>query len=77
MTEAPRKVAILVHDRFGPFTSKTAMALIRYGSDEMVAVVDRSKAQSDAGDHIGQLGEGIPVVSSTKDAVPMAPDVMV
>ncbi len=67
----------MVHDRFGPFTSKTAMALIRYGSDEVVAVVDRSKAPSDAGDHIGQLGEGIPVVSSTKDAVPMAPEVMV
>lgn len=77
MTETPRKVAILVHDRFGPFTSKTAMALIRYGSDEVVAVVDRSKAPSDAGDHIGQLGEGIPVVSSTEDALPLGPEAMV
>ncbi len=77
MTETPRKVAILAHDRFGPFTSKTALALIRYGSDEVVAVVDRSKEAGDASEYIGSVGDGIPVVTRLEEALAMGPDTIV
>ena len=56
---APHRVAVLAHDHFGPFTSKTVMAVIRYGPDRVVAVIDRSKRQGDASEHIGPAGEGI------------------
>lgn len=77
MNDGPRRVAVLVHDRLGPLTSKTALALIRYGTDDVVAVVDRSKGPCDAGEHIGPLGKGIPVVGSVEDSLELEPEVMV
>jgi len=74
--QAPRRAAILAHDRFGPFTSKTAIALIRYGRDRVVAVVDRSKQEADASEYIGEHGEGIPVVGSMAAALAHRPQVL-
>jgi len=73
---AQRRAAILAHDRFGPFTSKTAIALIRYGHDRVVAVIDRSKQEADASEYIGGPGEGIPVVPSMADALAHRPQVL-
>jgi len=73
---APRRAAILAHDRFGPLTSKTAMALIRYGRDRVVAVIDRSKQEGDASEYIGGHGEGIPVVHSMVAALAHRPQVL-
>jgi uncharacterized NAD-dependent epimerase/dehydratase family protein len=73
----PRRVVVIAHDRFGPFTSKTAMAVIRYGSDQVVGVVDRSKGATDAREHIGAIGEGIPVVPSMEDALRFRPDAVI
>ena len=67
----------MAHDRFGPFTSKTALAVIRYGPDRVVAVIDRSKRQGDASEHIGPAGEGIPVVGSVKEALSHDPEAIV
>ena len=69
MSERPRRVAVLVNDRFGPLTSKTAMALIRYGEGQVVAAVDRSKRPVDASEYIGSVGKGIPVVDNIGDAM--------
>jgi uncharacterized NAD-dependent epimerase/dehydratase family protein len=77
MTRTPRRVAVLVHDRFGPFTSKTAIALIRYGKDHVVAVVDRSKRPVDAAEYIGPSGKGIQVVDNIGDALRMDLDAVV
>jgi uncharacterized NAD-dependent epimerase/dehydratase family protein len=75
--DGQRRVAILANDRFGPFTSKTALAVIRYGPDEVVAVIDRSKRAADASEYIGAVGEGIPVVGSVREAMDHDPEVVV
>ncbi len=77
MPTGRRRVAVLVHDRFGPQTSKTAMAIIRYGEDQVVAAVDRSKRPVDASEYIGSPGEGIQVVNSIGDALRMGIDAVV
>jgi uncharacterized NAD-dependent epimerase/dehydratase family protein len=66
----------MAHDRFGPFLSKTAVAVIRYGRDRVVAAVDRSRAPADASEFIGPSGEGIPVVASVADALEHGPEVL-
>ncbi len=64
-----RRAAVLAHERLGSFTSKTAVALIRYGRDRVVAAIDRSKAVADASEYLGRIGEGIPVVPSVRAAL--------
>jgi len=65
---------VIAHDRFDPHGAKTANALIRYGRDPVVAVVDRAKAGGDAGDHIGPHGRGIPIVASVEEGLRYNPD---
>jgi uncharacterized NAD-dependent epimerase/dehydratase family protein len=77
MTGDPRRVAVLVHDRLGPFSCKTALALIRYGTDHVVAAIDRSKRPVDASEYIGPPGKGIRVVSTMGDAIRMGIDTVV
>ncbi|UCC93770.1 MAG: DUF1611 domain-containing protein [Thermoplasmata archaeon] len=77
MTDGRRRVAVLVNDRFGPLTSKTAMAVIRYGSDEVVTAIDRSKRPVDASEYIGPPGKGIPVVDNIGDALRMDLDAVI
>ena len=73
---APRRAAVLAHDRLGPLTSKTAMAIIRYGRDRVVAAIDRSKAGADASEYLGAVAEGIPVVPSLRAALNHKPEVL-
>ncbi len=73
----PQRVALLAHDRFGPFTSKTAVAVIRYGSEDVVAVVDRSKMEGEASEYIGPSGDGIPVVRSVRSALTHRPEALI
>ena len=77
MSRERQRVALLCNDRFGPFTSKTAVAEIRYGMDEVVAVVDRSKMPADASEYIGPVGGGIPVVPSMEEALDLGPEVVI
>lgn len=68
------RLLVLAHDALGPRTAKTANAVVKYAregwsGDEVVAVVDRSKAGQDAGDHLGPHGRGIPVVASVADGL--------
>ena len=73
---SPRRAAVLAHDRLGPLTSKTAMAIIRYGRDRVVAAIDRSKAGADASEYLGAVAEGIPVVPSLRAALNHKPEVL-
>lgn len=77
MSPEPRRVAVLVHDHLGPFTCKTAIALVRYGQDRVVVAVDRSKGPGDASAHVGPVGEGIPVVRSMAEAMDLRPEAVV
>jgi uncharacterized NAD-dependent epimerase/dehydratase family protein len=53
------------------------MALIRYGADEVVVAIDRSKRPVDASEYIGRPGEGIRVVNNIGDALRMDLDAVV
>jgi uncharacterized NAD-dependent epimerase/dehydratase family protein len=53
------------------------MALIRYGTDDVVVAIDRSKRQVDASEYVGPPGKGIRVVNTIGDAIRMDLDAIV
>ncbi|HEV2249883.1 MAG TPA: DUF1611 domain-containing protein [Candidatus Limnocylindria bacterium] len=67
MPEHPR-VAILAEGLLTRQTAKTAIGVIRYAPYPVVAVVDSTRAGSDAAGAIG-VGAGIPVVATVAEAV--------
>ena len=72
------RLALLAHDKFGPQSAKTAMGAIVYSrngwsGDEVACVIDRSKPGRDAGDFLGDVGRGIPIVASARDALALRP----
>ncbi len=66
-TDDRRRIAILAHEKF-PDGAKTATGIIRYGTDEVVAVVDRDAAGTRISDHLDSAQDA-PVVASF-DEVP-------
>lgn len=71
-----RRMVILAEGKFGVFTSKTAACLIRYKLEEVVAVIDSTKAGRRASEFIS-LGENIPIVSSVKESLQFSPNTLV
>ncbi len=67
-----RRFLILAEGSFGPLTSKTANACIRYAESEVVAILDRTCAGRTAGQVLG-FGGDIPVVASFADALVFEP----
>src|SRR6266542_6653901 len=65
--EQPR-VAILAEGQLDRRTAKTAIGVIRYAPYPVVAVVDSTRAGTDAADAIG-VGAGIPVVATIGEAI--------
>jgi uncharacterized NAD-dependent epimerase/dehydratase family protein len=67
---APRRILILgegfSHD---PHYGKTMRGIIRYGPDPVVAILDSGRA--------GETHEGIPIVATVTDALPLEPTVAV
>src|SRR5215218_10314437 len=68
---APRYV-VLAEGSFGPMSSKTANACIRYTPERVVAVVDSTRAGATAEEVLG-FGGAIPVVATMRDAMAFAP----
>jgi uncharacterized NAD-dependent epimerase/dehydratase family protein len=68
---APRFL-ILADGDFGPMTSKTANAIIRYLPERTVGVLDRSLAGKTAQEVLG-FGGGIPVVGSMREGLALQP----
>ena len=61
------KVAILAHEQF-PDRAKTAVGVLRYGDQDVVAVLDREAAGTTVGDHLPDLGDStVPVVESVDE----------
>jgi uncharacterized NAD-dependent epimerase/dehydratase family protein len=60
------RIAILAHEKF-PDRAKTALGLLRYSDDEVVAVLDRDNAGSRVGDFVGDVQDA-PIVASMADA---------
>jgi uncharacterized NAD-dependent epimerase/dehydratase family protein len=72
-----RKIAILAEGYFSLDASKTATGVIRYSRDEVVAVIDSTKAGQDAAQALGvDLGKGIPIVSDINTALSYQPDAL-
>ncbi|HVL88192.1 MAG TPA: DUF1611 domain-containing protein [Candidatus Thermoplasmatota archaeon] len=68
---------LLAHDRFDPLWGKTAVCILRYNPGRAVAVVDRSNAGRDAGEVVGPVGRGVPVVASVEEGLRFGPDEVV
>ncbi|MEP6694424.1 MAG: DUF1611 domain-containing protein [Chloroflexota bacterium] len=69
------RVAILAEGLFTPATAKTAIGVLRYARYQIVAVVDSTRAGTDAADHVG-VGRGVPVVATVDEAVARGADVL-
>src|SRR5450756_1048216 len=64
---APRRLVILTEGGFGPHHAKTAWGVIRYGRDEIVAILDSTIAGRNANEWLP--GHDIPAVATLDEAL--------
>lgn len=65
-----RRIVILAEGEFGPHHGKTAMGVLRYGPDPVVAVIDSTKAGRNVREWLGDKPRfDVPVVASLADAL--------
>ena len=70
-----RRIAILAEGLFEWHYGKTAVGVIRYGKDTVVAVIDSTKAGQDVSQALGaSIGKDIPVVHDINEALQYRPD---
>ncbi|KTG09165.1 hypothetical protein AUR64_15335 [Haloprofundus marisrubri] len=60
-----RRIVVLAHEKF-PDRAKTATGVMRYGNDDIVAVLDRDRAGTRVRDHRADLPDA-PIVASFED----------
>ncbi|SNR55920.1 DUF1611 domain-containing protein [Halorubrum vacuolatum] len=60
------RIVILAHEKF-PGRAKTALGVMRYGDQEVKAVLDRDRAGERVNDHVGDVQDA-PIVSSFEEA---------
>jgi uncharacterized NAD-dependent epimerase/dehydratase family protein len=70
-TAARRHLVILAEGQFGFHHGKTAVGVIRYGPDDVVAVIDSTQA----GGNVSSIlpGRDIPIVASLEEALALQP----
>jgi uncharacterized NAD-dependent epimerase/dehydratase family protein len=72
-----RRIAILAEGAFEWHYGKTATGVIRYGKDQVVAVIDSTKAGQDVSHALdASIGVGIPVVRDINEALKYHPDTL-
>jgi len=72
--QAPeRRYAVLAEGRFADRHAKTAHGLIRYGKDEVVAVLDSTLAGKRARDAMPMLERDAPIVGTLEEALEFSP----
>jgi uncharacterized NAD-dependent epimerase/dehydratase family protein len=71
-----RRLVILTEGSFGDHDAKTALGVIRYGRDQVVAVLDSTMAGRNVGDYVA--GRDIPFVATVAEAFerPEPPDAL-
>lgn len=71
-----RRLLILAEGQFGPHSGKTAYGVIRYGRDDVIAVLDSTRAGQNVSSYL--RGHDIPIVASLADALalPRRPDAL-
>jgi uncharacterized NAD-dependent epimerase/dehydratase family protein len=67
-----RRYVVLAEGRFGDIASKTALGVIRYGRDPVVAVLDSTQAGRNVRDWLGPPYD-IPVLATLDDALRFSP----
>lgn len=73
---AGRRVVLLADGEFSTFGAKTATCYLRYRTNDVVAVVDRTKAGQTVGDVVG-FGGDIPVVPDIHSALSQEPEIAI
>ncbi len=69
-----RRLVILAEGNFGFHHGKTAMGVIRFGTDRVVAVIDSTQAGRNVREWLGDSGRyDIPIVASLNDALGFLP----
>jgi uncharacterized NAD-dependent epimerase/dehydratase family protein len=70
-----RRLVILAEGQFSFHSAKTAVGVIRYGPDPVVAVLDSTNVGRTAGQALGLDGPrwGVPIVASLDEALAMSP----
>lgn len=74
-----RRIAVLAEGRLNIHDAKTAVGVIRYGDDRVVAIVDSTHVGADAGAVLGDPdgpARGIPVVANVEAALAYHPDTL-
>ena len=74
-----RRIAVLAEGSLEYQRAKTAIGVVRYGQDEVVAVIDSTHAGQDLATALGDasgLGHGIPVVASVAQTLQYSPDTL-
>ena len=71
-----RRLVILAEGQFGAHSAKTAYGVIRYGRDDVVAVLDSTRAGQNVAAYLP--GHPIPIVASLPEALafPLPPDAL-
>ncbi len=75
MLGARRRIALLAEGHFTPSDAKTAVGVLRYRADEVVAIVDSARAGHTAQACVGVGGER-PVVATVADAAALGADTL-
>lgn len=75
MPEKKRRIVILSESYFGDLEAKTASGLIMYKPDEVVAVIDSTKAGKSAQDILG-FGGDIPIVEDLEASLKFGPNAL-
>jgi D-glutamate N-acetyltransferase len=69
-----RRLIILAEGSFGFHHGKTAMGVIRYGHDKVVAVIDSTQSGRNVREWLGDSGRNdVPIVGSLNDALGLLP----
>ena len=69
-----RRLVILAEGNFGYHHGKTAMGVIRFGQDKVLAVIDSTQAGRNVREWLGDTGRwDIPIVASLSDALGFLP----
>ena len=72
-----QRIAILAEGMLGWHYAKTAVGVIRYGKDPVVAVIDSTKVGQDVAQALGgPVGAGIPVIKDINEALNYQPNVL-
>ncbi len=72
-----RRIAILAEGAFTWRTAKTATGVIRYGRDQVVAVIDSTRVGKDVSQALqSSIGVGIPIVRDIREALGYRPDTL-